>query len=245
LGELLKYAYHYQTFSLAPQLNFNFNKHYKIKLSYAYTPYFYFKDNNNYNHYRNRLTAMADIKLKHIGYTQKALKFLLDISNRNYLHKISRNRLGKRTEENQLWNWTFYSASIKFFEEVDYNRDMSIRYAIEWKDDNFEGYYNYLEQYLELNYDYFFNPSHSISLTADISYRKYRYRLIEDEQTLQYWFPEVGLQYNYSLTNQLKFEADIQTYSRNSNFNDRQLLTKRNYFSLFMEVVLSYDFVKK
>jgi len=244
LGERLRYAYHYQTFNVSPLLNYTLSKQCKFKLSYFYAPYFYFKDNADYNYHKNELNVETTIALKHVGYTKKKLKFSLDISNRNYLYKISRNRLGKRSDNNNLWNWTYYSASINYFEEVDYDKSMRIGYHITQKDDNFEGYYNYIQQNILFNYSYEFDQFNTFVLAVDIGFRKYKNRFSANEQQLRYFYPEVDLQYHRKIKEQLKLKTVVQTYSRSTNFEDTQSLTKRNYFSLFMEVSLSYNFAK-
>jgi len=244
LGERLKYAHHYQTLSFKPQLNYTLNNKCKFKLTYLYAPYFYFKDGMDYNYHKNEFSAEAAVALNHIGYTKKKLKFLLDVSNRNYLYKISRNRLGKRSDDSNLWNWMYYSASINFFEEVDYNRNMRIAYLITWKDDSFEGYYNYVQHNILFNYIYDFNGLNSLILSTDFGFRKYKHRQSVDEQQLRYFYPEVSLEYHRKLKEQFKFITTLQTYSRSANFEDIQSLTKRNYFNLFIEAALSYNFVK-
>lgn len=245
LGERLRYAFHYQTFSVSPQLYYTFNKQNKIKFTYTYAPYFYFMDNTDYNYHKNKLDAAIDVQLKHIGYTKKKLKFSVDIDNRKYLYKISKNRLGKRLDESPFWKWTYYSASVDFFEEIDHQRTMQLTYHITWKEDNFEGYYNYLQQHLLFDYSYDFNDSNVLTFTADIGLRKFEHRILSNEQNLRYFYPEVSLQYSRIIKKKVTFTTILQTLGRKVNIEDLQTLSRSNYNNLFIEAQISYNFTKK
>ncbi len=245
LGERLRLANHYQTFSVSPQLYYTFNKQNKVKFTYTYVPYFYFMDNTDYNYHKNKINAAIDVQLKHLGYTKKKLKFSVDIDNRKYLYKISKNRLGKRLDESPFWNWTYYSASVDFFEEIDHQRTMQLTYHITWKKDNFEGYYNYLQHNLLFDYSYDFNDSNALTFTADIGLRKFEHRILSNERNLRYFYPEVSLQYSRIIKKKLSFTTTLQRLGRQVNIEDFQTLSRSNYNNLFIEAQISYNFTKK
>jgi len=245
LGEPLRFANNYHKLSINPKINYKLSKFIRFKVVYTYASYFYHKEIKDYNFYKNVLFTETNFRLKKTGTTDKKLKFLFDIAQRNYLHKISRNRFGIKSDDNKLWRWTYYNAAIEYFEEVDIDRELKLRYKVVFRNDNFEGYYNYTEQNIELNYVYFFDYENSIILNAGVGYRKYKYRITSDNQNLSISYPKVDVQYKHLLNNQLVFCLNLQTYSRNFNIEEVESLTRRNYFSFYVEALLSCNFIKK
>jgi len=245
LGEPLRFAHNYYKLNINPKINYKINSFVRFKIAYNYASYFYQKEINDYNFCKNVLFTETNFSLKNTGTNNKRLKILFDVAKRNYLHKISRNRLGIKSDDNKLWRWTYYNAAVEYFEEVDIDRELKLKYEVVFRNDNFEGYYNYTEQNLQLNYVYFFDYENSISLNAQVGYRKYKYRITSDNQNLSISYPQVDVQYKHLINSQLAFHLNLQTYSRNFNLEEVESLTRRNYFSFYVEALLSCNFTKK